>query len=183
MAENTQNTENTPTPSRGVAGKVLIVAVVAAAVLGVIYVKGRSSAGPSSVHDNPGEGYLGATVKSGEAVQPETAAPLDSQPKAIPRLVDLGAKKCVPCVMMAPILEELAEEYKGRLIVEFIDVWENRGAGREYGIRVIPTQIFYDASGKELFRHEGFYSKADILGTFERLGISFTQENTNEQTN
>lgn len=183
MTENAQNTEYTPTPGLGAGGKVLIVVVLAAAVLGVIYVKGRSSAGPSSVHDNPREGYPGETVKSGEALRPGTADPPEAQSKAIPRLVDLGANKCVPCVMMAPILEELAEEYKGRLIVEFIDVWENRGAGREYGIRVIPTQIFYDASGKELFRHEGFYSKADILGTFERLGISFTQENTNEQTN
>lgn len=91
--------------------------------------------------------------------------------KALPRLVDLGADKCIPCIMMAPILEELREEYKGRLEVTFIDVWKNPGAGRSYGIRVIPTQIFIDASGRELFRHEGFYSKEDILSKWRELGV------------
>lgn len=91
--------------------------------------------------------------------------------KALPRLVDLGADKCIPCIMMAPILEELREEYKGRLEVTFIDVWKNPGAGRRYGIRVIPTQIFIDASGRELFRHEGFYSKEDILSKWRELGV------------
>jgi len=73
--------------------------------------------------------------------------------------------------MMAPILEELAKEYKGKLKVEFIDVWENPGAGEKYGIRVIPTQIFFDRNGEEFFRHEGFYSKEDILRKFKDQGI------------
>jgi len=89
----------------------------------------------------------------------------------LPRLVDLGADKCIPCKMMAPVLEELKTEYAGRLKVDFIDVWENPDAGKGYGIRIIPTQIFYDASGKELFRHEGFFSKADILAKWKELGI------------
>jgi thioredoxin 1 len=74
--------------------------------------------------------------------------------------------------MMAPILEELRQEYKGRLEVTFIDVWKNPEAGRPFGIRVIPTQIFFDASGRELYRHEGFYSKKDILAKWQELGIS-----------
>jgi thioredoxin 1 len=89
----------------------------------------------------------------------------------LPRLVDLGAHKCIPCKMMAPILEELKTEYAGRFKVDFIDVWENPDVGAEYDIRMIPTQIFYDASGKELFRHEGFFSKADILTKWKELGI------------
>jgi thioredoxin 1 len=87
--------------------------------------------------------------------------------------VDLGAGKCIPCKMMAPLLGELKKEYEGRLEVRFIDVWENPGAGDQYGIRVIPTQVFYDPSGKELFRHEGFYSKEDILGKWKELGFDF----------
>jgi len=90
----------------------------------------------------------------------------------LPRLVDLGADKCIPCKMMAPILEEIKKEYAGRLKVEFIDVWANPKVGAEYGIRMIPTQIFYDASGKELFRHEGFYSKAEILKKWKDFGIN-----------
>jgi thioredoxin 1 len=89
----------------------------------------------------------------------------------LPRLVDLGAGKCIPCKMMAPILEELKTEYAGILRVDFIDIWENPDQGKKYGIRTIPTQIFYDASGKELFRHEGFFSKADILTKWKELGI------------
>ena len=94
----------------------------------------------------------------------------------LPRLVDLGADKCIPCKMMAPILEELKTAYAHRLTVEFHDVWKNPGIGQKYGIRVIPTQIFYDASGKELFRHEGFMSKDDILTRWRELGVDVESE-------
>jgi len=97
----------------------------------------------------------------------------DSKP-ALPRLVDLGADKCIPCKMMAPILAELEKEYAGQLKVVFIDVWKNREEGARYGIRVIPTQIFFDANGKELFRHEGFYAKKDILAKWVELGVKLT---------
>jgi len=57
--------------------------------------------------------------------------------------------------------------------VDFIDVWKNPDAGGEYGVRVIPLQIFFDANGKELFRHEGFYAKDDILAKWRDLGYEF----------
>jgi thioredoxin 1 len=94
---------------------------------------------------------------------------------ALPRLVDLGADKCIPCRMMAPLLAELAKEYAGQLDVVFIDVWKNREEGPRYGIRVIPTQILYDAKGKELFRHEGFYAKKDILAKWRELGVELKE--------
>jgi len=86
-------------------------------------------------------------------------------------LVDLGAKKCIPCKMMAPILEELEKEFQGRAAVLFIDVWENPNATEQFGLRVIPTQIFYDAQGKEQFRHEGFLDKKTIVHIFQKLGV------------
>jgi len=89
----------------------------------------------------------------------------------LPRLVDVGAEACIPCKLMAPILEELRQEYAGRLEVIFIDVWKNPGAGSVYRVYAIPTQIFYDAAGRELFRHPGFISKEDILETWKKLGI------------
>ncbi len=88
-----------------------------------------------------------------------------------PRLVDLGAGKCIPCRKMAPILEELKKEYAGRMQVQFIDVWQNPDAGKAYGVEMIPTQIFYDADGKELFRHVGFFGKEDILAKWKELGV------------
>jgi len=91
---------------------------------------------------------------------------------ALPRLLDLGADKCVPCKMMAPILEELKETYAGTMTVEFIDVWKNPAAAQPYRIKVIPTQIFFAADGAELFRHEGFYSREDILAKWRELGVA-----------
>jgi len=91
---------------------------------------------------------------------------------ALPRLVDLGAGKCIPCKQMKPILADLTREYADQFSVVFIDVWENREEGPKYGIRMIPTQIFYGADGKELFRHEGFYAKKDILAKWRELGVA-----------
>lgn len=93
----------------------------------------------------------------------------------LPKLLDLGAHKCIPCKMMAPILDELSKEYHGAFDVEFIDVWqpENREKARAHAIRSIPTQIFLDASNKELWRHEGFISKEDILKKWKELGFAF----------
>jgi thioredoxin 1 len=96
----------------------------------------------------------------------------------IPRLVDLGSTTCIPCKMMAPILDELKTEYEGRLIVDVLDVKTDRNASAQYRIRVIPTQIFYDGSGRELFRHEGFYSKEDILAKWKDLGIDLEAGST-----
>jgi thioredoxin 1 len=98
-----------------------------------------------------------------------------SEVRKLPRLVDLGADKCIPCKMMAPILEEMKKDYAETINVEFIDVWKNPDKAKEYGITVIPTQIFFDASGKELFRHEGFFSKEDILAKWKELGVELTK--------
>ncbi len=91
--------------------------------------------------------------------------------RPIPRLVDLGAGKCIPCKAMAPILEGLRAEYAGRMDVVFIDVWKDRDAADAYGIHMIPTQIFFGADGKELARHEGFIDREGILAQWKSLGI------------
>jgi thioredoxin 1 len=94
----------------------------------------------------------------------------------LPRLVDLGADKCIPCKMMAPVLADLKTNYVGQLEVEFIDVWKNPDAGKPYKVNLIPTQIFYDAKGKELFRHEGFFAKKDILAKWKEFGVELKSE-------
>lgn len=93
-----------------------------------------------------------------------------------PALVDVGAKQCIPCKMMAPILDELAAEYAGRLRVEFIDVQTDPDKARQLGVRGIPTQIFYDSQGTEQYRHIGYFSKKDILKTFDTLGIKLAKK-------
>jgi thioredoxin len=86
-------------------------------------------------------------------------------------LVDLGAHSCIPCKMMAPIIEELKKECDGRASVIFIDVWEHRDQAHRFGIRAIPTQIFYDRNGKEVSRHLGFIDKKSILAVFGKMGV------------
>jgi len=130
--------------------KILIVAALAVTVVAAVALKQRGS---------------------GEAKEAPPAGTESGAKAALPRLVDLGAGKCIPCKKMAPILEELKKEYAGRMEVEFIDVWKNPDAGKAYGIEMIPTQIFYDASGTELFRHTGFFGKEDILGKWKELGV------------
>lgn len=119
------------------------------------------------------QGAMAAPSNNSEAVKAvvlKGANATAGQTHALPRLVDLGATKCIPCKMMAPILEDLKQTYAGKLDVQFIDVWENPDAGKKYGINLIPTQIFYDTTGKEQFRHEGFFAKEDILAKWKELG-------------
>lgn len=113
---------------------------------------------------------LFGVVFAGVAGEVTTNAPA----KVLPKLLDLGATKCIPCKKMAPILEELKKEYAGRMEVEFIDVWQNPDAAKKHGINLIPTQIFYDSAGKELFRHEGFYGRQDILAKWKELGVTLS---------
>jgi thioredoxin 1 len=107
-----------------------------------------------------------ALTASGEAKAPRAT-------QRVPRLVDVGAGKCIPCKAMAPILQELRAQYAGRMEVVFVDVWEDPDAGQPYGIRMIPTQIFYGRDGRELARHEGFMSKEEILAQWRALGLGF----------
>jgi thioredoxin 1 len=145
--------------------KVLIVVVLAATVVAAVTLKHSKGKAPveNDAVSAPAD-TNGPAENTGAMAPPAVAA-------GLPRLLDLGAGKCIPCKMMAPILEELKKEYAGRMEVVFIDVWQNPDAGKQYGIEVIPTQIFYDAEGKELFRHVGFFSKADILGKWKELGV------------
>ncbi len=101
-----------------------------------------------------------------------SAAPAPAQPAAVlPRLVDVGADSCIPCKAMVPVLEELRREYAGRLRVDFIDAWKFPAQADAFNVSIIPTQIFIDASGRELHRHVGFISKAEILETWRQLGV------------
>ena len=87
-------------------------------------------------------------------------------------MIDLGAGECIPCKMMAPIIEELKKEYAGRADIIFIDVWKNPAEAKRYGIRAIPTQIFFDAQGREVHRNTGFMEKKRIVEVLTRLGVS-----------
>jgi thioredoxin 1 len=106
------------------------------------------------------------------AAYAETNVDFNALPvKGMVTMIDLGAKKCIPCKMMAPIMEKMEKKYDGKAAIVFIDVWEHREQAERFGIRGIPTQIFYDADGKEVARHVGFMPEEAIVETLSRLGV------------
>jgi len=105
------------------------------------------------------------------AVYAEPGTPPEVPVKGMVTMVDLGANSCVPCKMMAPILEKLEKDYKGKAAIIVIDVWKDPSQSKKYGIRVIPTQIFYDKEGKEVLRHVGFMSERAIVSQLKSMGV------------
>jgi thioredoxin 1 len=104
-------------------------------------------------------------------VRAEPGIPPDVPVKGMVTMVDLGAKSCIPCKMMAPIMEKLEKDYKDKAAILFIDVWKDPDQAKRFGIRVIPTQIFYDKQGKEVLRHTGFMSEEAIVAQLKKLGV------------
>ena len=91
--------------------------------------------------------------------------------KGMVTMLDLGATSCIPCKMMIPVMEKVEKKYKGKAAVVFIDVWKHRDQARRFKIRAIPTQIFFDKDGKEVYRHVGFMSEAQIDQQFQKMGL------------
>jgi thioredoxin 1 len=91
--------------------------------------------------------------------------------KGMVTMIDLGATECIPCKMMAPILDKLEAAYRDRAVIAFIDVWKHRDQAPRFGIRAIPTQIFFDPDGKEVYRHQGFMSEDAIVEQLTRMGV------------
>jgi len=85
--------------------------------------------------------------------------------------IELGADRCIPCKAMQPIMKEVAKEYAGTIRVVFYDVWKDPEPARKYGIQLIPTQVFIDQNGKEIFRHVGLFPKEEILSMLKDKGI------------
>lgn len=97
-------------------------------------------------------------------------------PKAYPRmgrisLVELGADFCAPCRVMKPVLVKLEKAYRGKADIVQIDVVEHRSAMSQFGVRAIPTLIFFDEDGKEVKRHLGIMEEAAIIRQLEQMGI------------
>jgi thioredoxin 1 len=132
----------------------LILGVVVVAVIAVVLLK-------NSANQTSGE----------SSRQVELAESEVQSAKRLPMLVDLGKGTCKACKKMKPILDELTVEYEGRAIVRVIDLRYEPQEARKYGIRLIPTQIFYDAEGNEIYRHEGFMDKRSIERKFAEMGV------------
>ena len=137
---------------------VLVIGILIAIGIGFVLIK-------SSV-DRTGEGS--STKGTKENPQMDIKG---QQTKKLPMLIDLGKGTCIPCKKMKPILDELKAEYEGRAVVKIIDLRYERQAARKYGIRLIPTPIFFDTEGHEVYRHEGFMDKKSIKMRFAEMGV------------
>ena len=84
-------------------------------------------------------------------------------------VVDLGAKTCIPCKMMVPVLDAMDKQYHGKAVVRFIDIQEAPEQASVFKIRVIPTQIFFDKTGKEAYRHEGYLDEKSFADMLDKL--------------
>jgi thioredoxin 1 len=155
--------------------KAVVIVILVGAVGVIVAMKNPCGClSPAESYSKSGMSPSPASTQAQDATVPTAqtpARPIQSEALGVPRLIDLGADKCIPCKMMAPILEQLKKDLAGKLQVDFIDVWKNPTEAPKYGVKIIPTQIFFGPDGKELFRHEGFFSREDILAKWKELGI------------
>lgn len=109
--------------------------------------------------------------RSTEATAQESAESASGPVKGMVTMIDLGAKACIPCKMMIPIMEKVEKDYRGKAAILFIDVWKNKEPAQRFGIRAIPTQIFFDKNGKEVYRHVGFMKEEAIVSQLQKMGV------------
>ncbi len=115
---------------------------------------------------------LDQAADTAPADETDTAAEASADTgEQLPKLLELGSVGCKPCEYMAPIIDSLEKELAGKVFVKFYDVNENSAIAEQYQIMTIPTQIFLDAEGKELFRHIGVFEKEEILAKLKELGM------------
>jgi thioredoxin 1 len=102
-----------------------------------------------------------------------TPAPAANDKRPLVTFVELGSVKCVPCKMMQPVMESIGKKYGGQVRIVFHDVWTDSGKtlAEPFKIRAIPTQVFLDQKGAEIFRHEGFYPESEIDKLLQKQGL------------
>jgi thioredoxin 1 len=91
--------------------------------------------------------------------------------KGMVTMVDLGASGCIPCEIMAKVVDSLQDQYKGKAAIYFINIRNHPEEAQKFGIKLIPVQIFYDKNGKEVYRHEGVMPQATAVAKLEELGV------------
>ena len=92
--------------------------------------------------------------------------------KGMVTVIDLGRDKCLPCKMMAPIMEKLEKRYRGKAAIILLDIAKDYDRAKQFTFRTIPTQIFFDKEGKEVYRHVGFMSEEAIVKQLKKMGVN-----------
>lgn len=116
-------------------------------------------------------------VSCGEQKSASQTAPANNVKQQVARakitFVELGSVNCIPCKAMQPVMHSIAKKYGEQIQVIFYDVWtpEQQHYARDFNIRVIPTQVFLDQNGNEIFRHQGFFAEAEIDRFLQGQGL------------
>ena len=118
-------------------------------------------------------GSLSLSCSAANSKADESSKNIAETENVLVTFIELGSVRCIPCRMMQPIIEEIEEEYGDKVKVVFHDVWTPEGEpyAQQYGIRLIPTQVFLDKDGKEYFRHEGFFPKEELVNILKQKGV------------
>jgi len=110
------------------------------------------------------------TTPTLEAHHPQKVT-LTPQKQKLWTLKEFGSNRCIPCRKMKPILAEIANEYKGILEVEVLEIKDHLEEAKKYGIMLIPTQVLLDPKGNVQWRHIGFIPKEDLESVLHEKGI------------
>jgi len=145
---------------------------------------GGASSGAEGGAEQPASGSQGAAQsatprsvpgKTTSGKKPEGPLPGSRLAECLksgrPTMVDFGKEWCVPCKMMVPVLKQAAQDFRSKANIVFVNLEEYADLGTEYRIPVMPTQIFFDANGKEVKRHMGYIGTEDIERELAALGV------------
>ncbi|MBN1408757.1 MAG: thioredoxin family protein [Calditrichaceae bacterium] len=122
----------------------------------------------------PDAGCAGCPDAYGKVVSTPIKSGVESSEQPLITFIELGSVNCIPCKMMQPVMKSVEEKYGEQINVVFYDVWQpdQRHYAQDYGIRVIPTQVFLDCDGNEIFRHEGFFPEAELDAFLQENGLT-----------
>jgi len=160
---------------------VAVVLLIAGVIVAKSMKQGGQQAAPVTAPDGapadvsiPSAPPQQALSPNSDGEQLPSPTPIDegqARPERLPKLLDLGSVGCVACKKMEPVLAELDKTLAGEVDIEFIDIYQDGAAADQYGIKLIPTQIFLDAEGEELHRQTGAHTTEEITSKMRELGM------------
>lgn len=122
--------------------------------------------------------FLSCGKKTEQSLVKETkegSSQIESMEKAKVTFIELGSVNCIPCKQMQPVMKSIETKYGEQIKVIFYDVWKDKKPAQQYGIKLIPTQVFLDENGKEILRHEGFFPEEEIDKFLLSQGLNIIQ--------
>ncbi len=158
--------------------RITFLAFIAIAACSTALFAQQTAVEPTQKSQTTGAGISSATVEP--VINTTASATIGQQ---LPRIIDFGSKQCKACKAMEPVLESLARNHADKFKTDFVDVWvpENQTFAKSYEISSIPTQVFLNAEGKEVYRNTGFISEEDIIAKFTELGLISAEQGTSEE--